>query len=118
MELESLGDVIKHLGNTLEAVRSGFALWKSIRGADATVEQTAEIDKLFEDAEKERRLALAAIGEAFGYQLCRCTLPPQVCLRTGYDRQTGEDKSKCPDCGQEYPLKLDSLDIPRPSYSP
>ena len=118
MELESLGVVFKHLGNALELIRLAFALWNDTRGADATVEQTAKIDKLFEDAEKEHRLALAAIGKAFGYQLCRCTLPPQVCLRTGYDRQTGREKSKCPNCGQEYPLELDRLDIPCPRYSP
>ncbi len=107
-----MNEIIKafqHLGDALGAAKSGFDLWKSVRESQATPEQEAEIEKAFGDAEKSRQLAIAEIGKAFGYQLCRCTLPPQVCLRTGYDEQTGEEKSKCPKCGQFYPENLEPI---------
>ena len=66
---------------------------------------------MFQDADRERQLAEAAIGKAFGYQLCRCTLPPAVCLRTGYDRSRAVEMSRCPACGTEYPERGPEISI-------
>lgn len=109
MNTDDIVEGLKHLGTALDLMKKGHTLWKALRGSQATPEQEAKVDKLFKDAEMERQLALASIGKAFNYQLCRCTVPPQVCTRTGYDRLTGGEQSKCPNCGQKYPEELDPL---------
>ena len=46
-------------------------------------------------AEAEQALALAEVraAQSLGYELCRCTWPPQICLRIdGHDNM-------CPKCG-------------------
>lgn len=102
-------EALRHLKEAFGFGKLAVDLWKSVQGSQATPEQEAAIEKAFEDAEKSRQLAIANIAKAFEYQLCRCTLPPQVCLRTGYNRQTGEETSKCPNCGQTYPQTLDPI---------
>ena len=118
MEVD-IGEALSHLKTALDSGRQAFGLWRDIKGSEPTVEQEAQIESLFQDAEKERQLAEAAIGKAFGYQLCRCTLPPHVCLRTGYDRSTGLEKSRCSACGTEYPEpEPEPLVYGTPSYEP
>ena len=56
-----------------------------------------------QETPRRRGRAEAAIGKAFGYRLCRCTLPPQVCLRAGYDSSAGIERSPCLACGTMYP---------------
>ena len=75
MEVSDISEALRHLGICLDTVNKGFNVWKSLRGSKLTPEQETQIERLFEDAEKERQLAMASIGKAFGYQLCRCTLP-------------------------------------------
>ena len=102
MEVD-IGEALGHLKTALDSGRQAFGLWRDIKGSKPTLDQEAQIESLFQDAEKERQLALASIGKAFDYQLCRCTLPPQVCLKTGFDRLSGVEQSKCQECGQKYP---------------
>ena len=111
MEMSDISEAFRHLGIAFDTGKKAFNLWRSLRSGAGTPEQEAQIESLFKDAEKEHQLAMASIGRAFEYQLCRCTLPPQVCLRTGYDKQTGEEKSRCPACEEEYPEKLDRVFI-------
>ena len=113
MEIDP-GEAFGHLKTALDTAARAFGLWKEVRGSKPTPEQEAQIESLFQDAEKERQLALASIGQAFGYTLCRCTLPPQVCLRIGYDEYSGAEKSKCPGCDEEYPVKMKPLPKQRP----
>jgi len=108
MEID-IAEALGHPKTALDSGRQAFGLWKDIKGSKPTPEQEAQIESLFQDAENERQLALASIGQAFGYTLCRCTLPPQVCLRIGYDEYSGAEKSKCPGCREEYPVKVKPL---------
>ncbi len=98
-----LAESFEHLGNAIRFARDGFGLWRDIKDAKVPPERAGDVERIFQNAEHEQQLAEAAIGKAFGYQLCRCTLPPQVCLKTGYDRETGLEKSRCAACGTEYP---------------
>ncbi len=109
MDMGNTDEAFRHFGSALDTGKKAFELWKSLQGASSTPQKEAEVEKLFADAETERQLALASIGKAFRYQLCRCTLPPQVCLRTGFDKSTGYEQSKCPNCGHEYPEEVDPL---------
>lgn len=99
---------LEHLKLAFQAGSEAFKLWRSIKGSAPTPEQENQIDRLFQDAEKERQLALAAIGKAFDYQLCKCTIPPQVCTMTGFS-ESGQEQSRCSKCGQEYPVPMKAL---------
>ncbi len=101
--MDDLSEGLEHLGQALRLVRDGFGFWREIKDKGAPPERAAEVERMFQDADRERQLAEAAIGKSFGYQLCRCTLPPTVCLRIGYDRPTGMEMSRCPACETEYP---------------
>ena len=104
-----IGDVstgLEHFKLALQSGAEAFKLWRSVRGSKPTPEQENQIDRLFQNAEMERQLALASIGKAFGYMLCRCTVPPQVCTKTGYTEHE-EERSKCPSCGEEYPVTVE-----------
>ena len=94
---------LEHLRLAFETGAKGINLWKSLRGSKPTPEQEDQIDRIFKDAETERQLALAEIGKAFDYRLCKCTIPPQVCPKIGFS-EYGQEQSRCPKCGQEYPL--------------
>lgn len=99
----TLSEGFQHLGNAVRLLRDGINLWRDVKASKVPPERAEEVERIFQDAERERQLAEAAIGKAFGYQLCRCTLPPQVCLRASYERSTGVERSRCPACGTEYP---------------
>lgn len=105
---------IQHAKNALECIKLAISVVREIRGGVTNDEQKRTLDRALADAEKAQQLALAEIGKSFGYKLCRCTVPPQVCTRIGYDRLSGVEHSKCPKCGQEYPVKVDT--IPSPGY--
>ena len=49
-------------------------------------------EKVIEEAEKSLELTEIKAAQALGYELCRCTWPPQICLRVdGHD-------NICPKC--------------------
>ena len=106
---EEIGGFLQHAKNALECVKLAISITREIRDGAPNEDQSRALDRALEDAEEAHQLALAEMGKAFNYQLCRCTIPPQVCTRTGYDRLSGEERSKCPKCGQEYPEPLDQL---------
>lgn len=55
-------------------------------------------EKAIEDAEKAFRIAEAKAAQGLGYELCQCTWPPQIMLKSP------NDKAKCPKCGYESKL--------------
>lgn len=56
-------------------------------------------------AERQTQIAEAQVANALGYQLCRCTFPPQIMLRIGYKTQdyAVHEHFRCPQCGNEWP---------------
>jgi hypothetical protein len=95
----------------LEAFNSGITL---LRGALGLIRDLREelppdkrkaVDQALDQAEKSTALAEAQIASALGYQLCRCTFPPQIMLFVGYDAQaTYQEEAavhKCFRCGNE-----------------
>jgi hypothetical protein len=75
----------------------------------ASIAKDIQHEKIFAAAEKLRQsveCVEAELGKAYGYQLCKCTLPPQACLKIAYDEKTFNEISKCPKCGQIYPVHL------------
>ena len=109
MGIEELADPtgavasLSYLKKAIDLTKSGMDLYKSYRDVKPTPEQEAELEKVFNDAEQARELALAEIAKAFDYQLCKCTLPPQVCLTVGGEEMSQKDISRCPKCKRVYP---------------
>lgn len=103
MEMPDLGSVFQGIKAALDATKTAIEVTRSLKGSARTDQQEAALEAALQEAENARQRAAAEIGKAFGYRLCRCTLPPQVCLRIGYVEYSGAEKSKCPRCGQVYP---------------
>lgn len=103
----------QHLRSAIGLLRDGISLWRDVKDAKVPPERAGEVERIFQDADRERRLAEAAIGKAFGYHLCRCSLPPQVCLMIGFS-DAGQEQSECPACGQVYPVPIKPPKRPHP----
>ncbi|KAA0226938.1 hypothetical protein EDS67_18665 [candidate division KSB1 bacterium] len=65
------------------------------------------VDKGFAEAEQAFRLAEAKAAKELGYQLCRCTWPPQIMLSIGHE-EYGE-KFQCPKCRRIWSNELPPL---------
>lgn len=59
------------------------------------------VDKSFNEAEKAFKLAEVKTAQELGYQLCKCTWPPQIMLSIGYEEY--DEKFKCPKCNRIWP---------------
>lgn len=57
-------------------------------------------DKL-DAAEKATKTAEAQIAQSLGYQLCKCTFPPQIMLSAGY--RENREEFRCPACEKTWP---------------
>jgi hypothetical protein len=54
-------------------------------------------------AARAHALAENQIAESLGYQLCRCTFPPQIMLSTGYNSEGHTESYRCPRCARVWP---------------
>jgi hypothetical protein len=86
----------------LESIKSAFGLAGQALGllkqAKEMIPEGAQRDaaeKSIADAEQAFSLAEAKAAQELGYELCRCTWPPQICLRID-----GRDHI-CPKCGHQ-----------------
>ena len=59
------------------------------------------VEQSLEKAEKDSKLAEAQIAQALGYELCKCTFPPQPMLSLGYREQI--EYYQCPKCKKIWP---------------
>ena len=49
------------------------------------------VEKKLEEVEQTAKLAEAQIAQGLGYEICRCTFPPQIMLSIG-------EQEQCPKC--------------------
>jgi hypothetical protein len=64
----------------------------------------ARIEKALEEAEQQGKFAELRIAQALGFQLCRCTSPPQVMLGIDYRRtERSQESFQCPNCKRIWP---------------
>jgi hypothetical protein len=96
--LLTLRDALKLAKEAANAAKDTAGLAVEIREKKIS----AAADKLSHSIE----MVEAEVGKQYGYQLCRCTLPPQVCLKIEYDSETMREISKCENCGQIYPIQF------------
>jgi hypothetical protein len=100
MNLETIKSVVSLFGQTLVFFKQAKDMMPKGAQRDAAEKSIAE-------AEQALALAQAKAAQEMGYELCRCTWPPQICLRVD-----GRDNI-CPKCGHNafHRLSQDSDDI-------
>jgi hypothetical protein len=79
------------IDSAMESFKIGLSLFSEAIGlAKKTQELLPEskdkeaVEKSLNEANKAAKLAEAQIAQALGYNLCKCTFPPQVMLSNGY----------------------------------
>jgi hypothetical protein len=90
-----------------DGIRSAISTIKDIRGLGGGSEQQQKaIDTALATATNNTAIAEAALGQAFGYQLCKCEFPPIPMRTVGYvsanlanGMKPGDPVYECPKCG-------------------
>lgn len=98
-----LGD-LKSLSDMFALIRSGVGALKDLMSLVPAGERKAAEEALVK-ADVAIRTAEAKLAKDLGYELCRCTWPPQIMTRVdagrmmGGGRQTHRNETwKCPQC--------------------
>jgi hypothetical protein len=86
MDLETVKTFLSLAGQGMGLLKQGKELMP--KGP-----QREEAEKVITEAEQTLALAEVKAAQEMGYELCRCTWPPQICLRID-----GRDNI-CPKCG-------------------
>lgn len=89
-DLRSVTDGISLLGSVLSTVQAAVDILPK--------REKEEASKQLLEVEKNLRAAEAQIAKGLGFELCKCTWPPQIMLLVG-DVEYGE-KFCCPACGR------------------
>jgi hypothetical protein len=106
-----------------DGLRSAISTIKDIRGlGGGTEQQQKAIDAALTTAASNTAIAEATLGQAFGYQLCRCEFPPTPMRTVGYvsanlanGMKVGDQVYECPKCGYNNagPFTYQRLTPPR-----
>ena len=91
----------------VETVKGTIDLFRSlIPASGGNEEQKKVIEQALVTASSSVAIAEAELGKAFGYELCKCTLPPTPMLTVGYHhlktaagKNEGDPVYECPKCG-------------------
>ncbi|MEH6544576.1 MAG: hypothetical protein V7721_11620 [Porticoccaceae bacterium] len=98
---------MNEITEAMEGVKVGLSLFGQALGL---MKQTNDllpdsknkeaIEKSLEEADKAAKLAEAQIAHALGYELCKCTFPPQIMLSNGYKEvdYSQQEEFICPLC--------------------
>lgn len=89
-DLKPLFEGITILGSLVSTIKSVIDMLPK-KEKEAASKQLAEAKERFEMAQTQ-------IAKELGYELCRCTWPPQIMLHAG-EAEYGE-KFRCPACGR------------------
>jgi hypothetical protein len=106
-DLTTFSEGIATLKTALDAGRSAFSMIKDFGSTGrGTEQQRTAIEKALTIASTNTALAEATLGQAFGYELCRCTFPPTPMLTVGYcefklanGMKAGDPAYECQKCG-------------------
>jgi hypothetical protein len=101
--IEGLGAVKLVFDN----LRSAISLTRDVGGlGKGTPEQQKAIATALSSAASNTAIAEATLGQAFGYQLCKCDFPPTPMRTVGYvsanlgnGMKPGDPVYECPKCG-------------------
>jgi len=88
----------------INAGRSAISLFKEVKELLPDGKQKTEAINKIEEAERALQIAEAKAAKEMGYQLCKCTFPPQIML---FDKAQNIYKCQNPACGYEEPVRYD-----------
>ncbi len=100
---------MNELTEAMESVKLGLSLFSEAIGLARNVQESLpdsdekeSIEKSLFEADKAVKLAEAQIANALGYNLCKCTFPPQIMLSQGYKETNYSHKEEfvCPKCNK------------------
>src|SRR5262249_9552986 len=84
--------------NGVDALKNGIELVRTIAGATTgRAEKTKDIEHMLAHARSRAAPAGAELARGFGYELCKCTIPPPAMLTVGF--AGGSPVYECPKCG-------------------
>jgi len=89
-DLRTFSEGVSLLGSVLSTVKSVIAL--------LPMRQKEEASQQLVEVEGKLQIAEAQIAKGLGYELCKCTWPPQIMVHAG-DVNYGE-RFRCPACGR------------------
>lgn len=92
-DLKVFSDGVSLLGSVVSTVKSVIDILPKRDKEDA-------LQKLHE-AEEKLQIAQSQMAKGLGYELCKCTWPPQIMLHAG-EAEYGEN-FRCPACGRVLP---------------
>lgn len=93
-DLKVFSEGVSMLGNVVSSVKTVIDMLPK--------REKEEASRKFKEVEEKLQVAEAQIAKGLGYELCKCTWPPQIMLHAG-DTEYGE-KFRCSACGRVYPL--------------
>ena len=109
IDLTTLTEGFAILKSAVDSSRSVFTMIKDYRASGSSTEHEQKaIETALTTASTNTALAEATLGQAFGYEMCKCTFPPTPMLTVGYydrplhddfDRRIGDPVYACPKCG-------------------
>ena len=91
-----------------DGIRSAIKMVTDLRNTlgSGSEQQHKAIDAALTAAANNTAIAEAALGQAFGYELCKCTFPPTPMRTGGYvgrnlisGLKAGDPVYECPKCG-------------------
>ena len=91
VDLNSLSTGLSSLSSVISSVKTLAGMLSN--------KQKEDITRQLNRIEEQFQMSKTQIAQALGYELCRCTFPPQIMLYAG-DTDYGE-RSRCPKCGRE-----------------
>lgn len=89
--------MITEVATAVSAFREVAQTLKTIKELLPDGGQKEVIGQRLEAAERSLALAESTTAKALGYELCRCTFPPQIMLTVNASR----DSFRCGNCGSE-----------------
>jgi hypothetical protein len=89
-DLKAFSEGVSQLGSVLSTVKSVIGMFP--------MRQKEEAAKELLQIEEKLQIAEAQIAKGLGYELCKCTWPPQIMVHAG-DVNYGE-RFRCPACGR------------------
>lgn len=89
-DFKNFSEGVSLLGSTVSTAKSVIDLLPR--------REKEKVSKNLHEVEEKLQIAQAQIAKSLGYELCKCTWPPQIMLHAG-DVEYGE-KFRCPTCGR------------------
>lgn len=86
--------MIEFIQPTLTALGSALNIVKQGKDLAPEAPETKELQSQLEEAVRKLETYDSEIAKTLGYELCKCTYPPQIML---FDRARNSDV--CPSCG-------------------